>query len=143
MTQYTLGFAFDDLGRVALIHKLRPQCQAGKYNGIGGKLESGESPRHGISREFHEETGILIGSPLWQRRGTMSGQAGFTVYVFTVQSPLVRDVRTTSDEEVILKLPLQLNRGDCLDNVLALIELCRLGVSSPSNVIPQFTLNYN
>ena len=41
--EYTLGFVFDrDLQHVLLIQKQRPAWQAGKFNGIGGKLEAGE-----------------------------------------------------------------------------------------------------
>lgn len=56
---YVLGFAFNNaVDHVVLIHKNRPQWQAGKINGIGGKVEPGEIPIFSMQREFYEETGI-------------------------------------------------------------------------------------
>ncbi len=44
MKGYVLGFAFDeDYEWVALIKKNRPQWQAGKLNGVGGKIEPNET----------------------------------------------------------------------------------------------------
>ena len=56
---YVCGFLFqgDDLDKVALIKKKRPAWQAGKLNGIGGSIESGETPLNAMRREFFEETG--------------------------------------------------------------------------------------
>lgn len=35
----------------------------GKWNGLGGKLESGETPEEGVIREVQEEAGLLIQNP--------------------------------------------------------------------------------
>ena len=52
MSAYTLGFVFDSSQeKVLLVHKQRPAWQAGKVNGIGGKVELGETPHTGIVRE--------------------------------------------------------------------------------------------
>jgi 8-oxo-dGTP diphosphatase len=57
-TYYTCGFYFsEDLEYVLLIEKARPDWQKGKYNGIGGHIESGEMPLSCQEREFAEETG--------------------------------------------------------------------------------------
>jgi 8-oxo-dGTP diphosphatase len=32
----------------------------GKYGGVGGKVELGETPIHAAARELHEETGIVV-----------------------------------------------------------------------------------
>jgi 8-oxo-dGTP diphosphatase len=43
-TQYVLGFLFDPSQKdVVLIKKLKPEWQKGKLNGVGGKIEEGES----------------------------------------------------------------------------------------------------
>lgn len=34
--------------------------QAGKYNGLGGKFEPGESPEHCLAREVLEESGLTV-----------------------------------------------------------------------------------
>ena len=36
---------------------------AGKWNGLGGKFESGESPEECVIREVYEESGLSIGNP--------------------------------------------------------------------------------
>jgi 8-oxo-dGTP diphosphatase len=58
MTTYCLGFLFAwaPYGRrVALVRKARPEWQKGRLNGVGGKVESGESPAEAMVREFAEE----------------------------------------------------------------------------------------
>lgn len=63
MIQYVCGFAYVD-DNVILIRKKRPDWMAGLLNGVGGKLEDGEAPERAMSREFLEETGILV--PVWR-----------------------------------------------------------------------------
>jgi 8-oxo-dGTP diphosphatase len=57
---YTCGLAFNkDLTQVLLIYKNKgPKCNVGRWNGIGGKIELGESHRGCMVREFKEECGI-------------------------------------------------------------------------------------
>jgi 8-oxo-dGTP diphosphatase len=67
-THYVVGFLFKENTRpdlnhknktmVALIRKTRPDWQAGKLNGIGGKMEPGEEAYAAMEREFMEETGF-------------------------------------------------------------------------------------
>lgn len=58
--QYVLGIMFsEDEERVLAIWKNRPDWQAGKLNGIGGKIEDGETPIEAMRREFREETGFI------------------------------------------------------------------------------------
>jgi 8-oxo-dGTP diphosphatase len=57
----TLGYAFNaERDRVLLVHRIaRPgDAHAGKYNGLGGKLERNEDVVAGLIREFEEEAGI-------------------------------------------------------------------------------------
>lgn len=57
MQEYTCGFVFDQYyKRVLLIQKQRPEWQKGKLNGIGGKIEFGETPLQAMLREWYEET---------------------------------------------------------------------------------------
>lgn len=67
MKNYVAGFLFSDqpypAGRqIALILKDHPEWQRGKFNGIGGKIESGERPIEAIRREFKEEASLDIDS---------------------------------------------------------------------------------
>ncbi|AYA40266.1 NUDIX domain-containing protein [Xenorhabdus nematophila] len=59
MIKYVTGFMFSkDKKHVSLISKLQPSWQEGKINGIGGKIETGETPQQAMAREFAEEAGI-------------------------------------------------------------------------------------
>lgn len=61
MREYVVGFLFDTTcRRVALVEKHSPKWQRGLLNGIGGKIESHESPYHAMVREFQEEAGAVI-----------------------------------------------------------------------------------
>ncbi|MDB5297315.1 MAG: hydrolase [Phycisphaerales bacterium] len=64
MQTYACGFLFSpDRSRVLLIRKRRPAWQAGKLNGVGGKIEPGEAPADAMRREFREEAGLDL--PDW------------------------------------------------------------------------------
>lgn len=70
--RFVLGFCFDfGYHNVLLIEKNRPPWQAGKLNGIGGKIEEGESPAAAMAREFREETGGLVGDPTFTPYGRL------------------------------------------------------------------------
>lgn len=45
---------------VLLVQKSHPDWQAGRWNGVGGKQEDGETAEQCAIREFQEETGILL-----------------------------------------------------------------------------------
>ncbi|MDR0219475.1 MAG: NUDIX domain-containing protein [Enterobacteriaceae bacterium] len=67
MIYYVTGFMFSkDKKHVALISKLQPSWQAGKLNGIGGKIEKGENPQQAMAREFAEEAGIETNPNGWK-----------------------------------------------------------------------------
>ena len=72
MQTYACGFLFSpDRSQVLLIRKRRPAWQAGKLNGLGGKIEPGETPLDAMRREFREEAGLDI--PDWQEILTLTG----------------------------------------------------------------------
>lgn len=60
-----------DKKRVLLVHRTLKEGDEnlGKYNGVGGKIERGESVSDGIRREIREETGLLVTS--MNLRGTI------------------------------------------------------------------------
>jgi 8-oxo-dGTP diphosphatase len=66
------GFMFDPTFKnVLLIRKDHPAWQAGKLNGIGGKLEQDETPRAAMVREFKEECGIDTSEDEWNHYETI------------------------------------------------------------------------
>lgn len=110
MQHYVLGFLFSESGYlVALIRKNKPEWQKGKLNGIGGKIEEGETPYDAMCREFEEETGVRITS--WDRCAEMSSPTWKCV-VFCAFSQHIDKVRSTTDEEVIVTRVDQVIRSD-------------------------------
>lgn len=84
--RYVLGFPFIDGNRsvfkrsVLLVEKqYGPEINIGKMNGIGGKIDDGESPEDAMVREFLEETACV--KPHWTRIGRMSGE-GWEIDIF-------------------------------------------------------------
>ena len=79
-TNYVVGLLFSTDGRyVLLMRKNRPKWQAGKLNGIGGKIEAGETALQAMDRETEEEVGLV--DVKWQPVVRLTGQ-GFSVYFF-------------------------------------------------------------
>lgn len=100
MKKYVLGFVFGpDLKSVALILKKRPKWQEGRFNGIGGKIEVGETREAAMSREYYEETGVKIHSDNWAPFGWMGG-VDWSCQLFASYSNEVP--YTTTDEEVMV-----------------------------------------
>lgn len=64
-----------------MIRKRRPVSQAGTFNGIGGKVEQGESPADAMVRECFEESGIETLPLQWQHNVTLYG-ADHTCYFY-------------------------------------------------------------
>lgn len=96
--KYCLGFLFDkDASRVALILKNKPAFLAGKFNGLGGKVEPGETSWGAMDREFKEEAGVA--NLPWHFCARMSGPA-FEMDVFSAHSRRIDLVRTKEDEPV-------------------------------------------
>lgn len=75
---YVLGFAFGVVDglilHAALIRKSHPEWQAGKLNGIGGRVEGREWPVEAMVREFREETGIPTNETLWRHFATIENE---------------------------------------------------------------------
>lgn len=100
MTEYVLGFMFStDVRQVALIEKQTPTWQFGKLNGIGGKIEPGETAGVAMTREFLEETGVPTSVSEWDRFCVMRSD-NWVVHCFSCVSVRVFDVKTMEREKV-------------------------------------------
>ena len=139
---YVLGFAFTTDGRVALIQKKRPAWQAGRLNGIGGKVEGTEHSAAAMVREFREETGVDTPEKAWQFRGRVYCE-NWSVFVYTCTLEIIKNARTVEDERVFLIYldDLETITEKCIENVDALIQLCRIPAEQPSGIAPRFELN--
>lgn len=108
MTRYVLGFVFDDTGdNVVLIRKTKPAWQAGKFNGVGGKIEEGEGKKTAMVREFHEEAGVMTLPDNWTQFAVMGGPKGVkeeggweVICFYTFNSFIVRKTESKTEEEV-------------------------------------------
>jgi len=54
------GVLVDAVGRVLLAQRPAGKIAAGFWEFPGGKIEAGETPRHALDRELHEELGITV-----------------------------------------------------------------------------------
>jgi 8-oxo-dGTP diphosphatase len=105
MKSYVLGFMFSNSKQcVCLIKKKRPAWQANKLNGVGGHIE----PNHknaidAVVREFKEETGVETTQEDWSFFAHMSTD-NEEVFVFRSFTDNVVNVRTMTDEEVVVSL---------------------------------------
>jgi len=105
MTKYVLGFAFDEnKSNVLLIKKTKPDWQAGLYNGIGGKIEVGESAYMAMVREFEEECAIQTTvhdwTPVIVMKGTDQDGNPWEVHTFQMIYHNLSAAQTTTDELV-------------------------------------------
>jgi 8-oxo-dGTP diphosphatase len=70
-----------------MIHRVKKEndMHEGKWNGLGGKLESGETPEECVVREVREESGLHIHNPILKGLLTFPAFDGFDdwyVFVF-------------------------------------------------------------
>lgn len=134
MTEYVLGFAFcKDSGYdyVLLIKKARPVAQAGKLNGIGGRVETehDETPLGAMHREFCEETRIDNDQSAWVHFATLEHKQNprpSVVHCYTARMPfsVLRLAKSPDPTEPVALLDLaDLARADVMDNLHYLIPL--------------------
>jgi 8-oxo-dGTP diphosphatase len=85
-----------------LIHKTHPSNQAGKVNGVGGKVEVFETPAQGMSREYLEETGVITDPFDWEEFAKLSGD-DWAVHCFRIfDDEAVESAKTMTEEEIFV-----------------------------------------
>jgi 8-oxo-dGTP diphosphatase len=123
MQQYVLCFLYDKQSKhVALVRKNRPQWQAGKLNGIGGKVELWESVEEAAPREFLEEAGVSIPEKQWRHFLTFSG-IGYAVHTFVAFDDKIFDCKTMEAEKIEVMEVDKINFAECVDNLKWIIPL--------------------
>lgn len=126
--RYVVGFMFDfGFQHVALIRKNKPAWQAGKLNGVGGKIEAGETPEAAMWREGQEEAGIDVN---WNHFCTLSGTNNdggpFLLEALWTYGDLSKVSPLESEEIEILPLTSVAGaRAEMIGNLPWLIELAR------------------
>lgn len=132
MTDYVAGFLFsEDLSKVSLVRKNKPEFQKGLLNAIGGKIESDESPYDAMVREFKEETGVDF--DLWDLDVILDGD-GWKVHFFSGISDIVYDCKTMEEEDISLyDVDEFWTRTDLMSNLKTImsIALDKSGICKP------------
>ena len=78
-------------GKTLMLHRIKKKndMHEGKWNGLGGKLEAGESPEECVIREIEEESGLRIREPrlkgilTFPHFGGKNDEQDWYVFVFT------------------------------------------------------------
>lgn len=155
--KYVVGIAVDpDRTHGLFVLKNRPVWQAGFLNGVGGKIEDGESPAEAMVREFYEETKIRTDftddedEPTWRYVGQRFREAqtplqdgSYELHIFVVELPLevMKKADATSQKlwkknknhEQIHCLPLNLEilRRRGVPGLAALVDLSICSLTEP------------
>jgi 8-oxo-dGTP diphosphatase len=124
---YVLGFVFNnDKSEVALMRKTKPEWQKGRLNGIGGKIESGETPIEAMHREFREETGFETNKLYWREIGCMSSNEWF-VYILTYDQTFddLSVLKTVTEEPITIVKVSDLDSELTISNIPWLVRLAK------------------
>jgi 8-oxo-dGTP diphosphatase len=100
-SNYVVGFLFTpDKKSVVLIEKDHPAWQAGRWNGLGGHVEPGETVEQAISREVLEEAGVLVPPEDWTPFLVLEGNE-YSATFLRAFSPLALEATTMTSERVL------------------------------------------
>lgn len=123
-THYVLGFLFrDNCQSCVFIRKDKPCWQAGLLNGVGGKIELGETPLAAMIREFKEEAGVDTSASGWREFCEMSGDE-FVVHCFTARdSDAWEKAHTCEAEKIETYHPDNIKDLDCVSKLFWLVEM--------------------
>ena len=114
------GFPYDN--RVALIRKKRPKWQEGFLNGVGGKIEEGETPHAAMAREAKEEFDLDSEPEDWQSEVVMHGP-DWCVWFFSIRTDLDK-LKTMTDEELVIVSMDSLQEEKAIMNIYWLVPFC-------------------
>ncbi|MBI5808221.1 MAG: 8-oxo-dGTP diphosphatase [Ignavibacteriales bacterium] len=85
----TLCYVMKDSKTLMLFRNKKPNdVHEGKWNGLGGKFEKGETPEECVIREVKEESGLMIKNPKLHGIITFpmfDGKKDWYVFMFTVK----------------------------------------------------------
>jgi 8-oxo-dGTP diphosphatase len=97
MEKYVVGIIFDTAcENTLLIRKNRPVWQAGRLNGVGGRIEADETPYAAMVRECEEECGLVLEN--WSLVKIYSDKKHFAVYYFATTTSNLSFALSITDE---------------------------------------------
>lgn len=103
MLRYTICFIKQG-NKILLLNREKPDWM-GMWNGVGGKIEAGETPKENIKREIYEETGIEIekvedkGIVTWTVDGVKTG--GMHLYLAELPMTVLYETPRKTDEGIL------------------------------------------
>lgn len=144
--RYSCGFVFNtSLTKVALIRKNRgPFNMKGRLNGIGGKKEDNENEVECQSREFFEETTVLIPKEKWKfvwyiiQIDNENEKIQHIISFFTSTTEDFDNIKTCTDEVIEIHNVSDImndvvsNKLYLMDNLFALIPFAILKLTNRS-----------
>ena len=92
-------------GQTLMIHRVKrtDDIHSGKWNGLGGKFEPGESPEECVRREVREESGLEIQAPHLRGLLMFPGFKGDDWYVFVFTAEQFKGELTSENAEGYLQ----------------------------------------
>lgn len=135
--EYVCGFLFEaTLRGVVLIEKQKPAWQAGKLNGVGGKIEEGETPLAAMQREFEEETGAVV--PDWTLFRVERFIDGTVVHWFAAKATSAQWAAVhTVEKERVIKWRGTGTENTLMYNIRYLLPMARCLMTQPPERVPQ------
>lgn len=136
--KYVCGFLRGEDDWVLLVRKNTPAWQAGKLNGVGGKIEENEKPDDAMKREWTEEIGE--GDPSWRKFCVVSGN-GYEVHFYAADflaalrhgfSATHNDV---GEELVTFELAYILDHDDVIPNLKWLLPMAFYDTAKPTGEV--------
>ena len=108
MMQTTLCYLEQD-GKWLMLHRVKKQhdLNEGKWVGIGGKFEEGESPEECMRREVLEETGLTVTAYRYRGIITFVSDEWGTEYMHLFQAPGFTGTMHDCDEGVLKWVPVE------------------------------------
>jgi 8-oxo-dGTP diphosphatase len=94
-------------GQTLMLHRVKKEndMHAGKWNGLGGKFEAGETPEECVIREVQEESGLTIRNPKLVGLLMFPHFKGADWYVFTFTAHEFAGELIESDEGILKWIP--------------------------------------
>ncbi len=132
MKKYTLAFIFNSTqDKVLLMHKSRPAVHEGMFNGLGGKIEEGESSLDCVVREIKEESDLVTEKDKWIYVGEKFSDEWRVETFCYVYKGDISDAKTVEDQPIewfdVKNLPKNL-----VSNLAWIIPLCLDKIRDPN-----------
>lgn len=85
MHRYTLCILKSE-NEILLLNREKPPAM-GLWNGVGGKIEIGETIESSVCREVFEETGYEVKNPIYKGEVILNGDHSVGMYLYLVDLP--------------------------------------------------------